>query len=156
MAISKLLLLESIAGLGEEGDCVNVRAGFARNYLVPRKKALVFAASNHNRIQALIRRREERLLREREEAAALAKRFEGLRVVITVRTGDSGKLFGSVTAMDLLKGLEEKGVTIDRECILLEQPLRELGQHSVEIRLHKDVRATLAVEIVSENPIVVL
>ncbi|MDR2664212.1 MAG: 50S ribosomal protein L9 [Puniceicoccales bacterium] len=153
MAMSEILLLEPIAGLGEEGECVRVRAGYARNFLVPRKKALVFSAANRNRIGAIVRRREERQRREREEAEALARQFDGLRIVVAVRTGENGKMFGSVTAMDLEKELAEKGLAVAREHIQLEQPLRELGQHGVDIRLRQGVRTTLAVEIVSENPI---
>ncbi|MDR1436263.1 MAG: 50S ribosomal protein L9 [Puniceicoccales bacterium] len=154
MATVDVLLLEPIVGLGEEGDCVRVRSGYSRNFLVPRKKALTFSAANKNQIRAMAARREERLRREKEEAMAVAARFEGLRVVVAVRTGASGKMFGSVTAIDLHGELEAKGISIDRSCIQLEQPIRELGQHSVQIKLRKDVYAALAVEIVSEDPIV--
>ncbi|MDR0340081.1 MAG: 50S ribosomal protein L9 [Puniceicoccales bacterium] len=153
MAMSEILLLEPVTGLGEEGECVRVRAGYARNFLVPHKKALVFSAANKNRIGALIRRQEERRQREREAAEVLARRFDGLRIVVAVRTGENGKMFGSVTAIDLEKELAERGLEIARDRIRLEQPLRELGLHDVEIRLHRDVRTAISVEIVSENPI---
>ncbi|MDR0679299.1 MAG: 50S ribosomal protein L9 [Puniceicoccales bacterium] len=153
MAMNEILLLEPVVGLGEEGECVRVKAGYARNFLVPSKKALIFSVANKNRIGALMRRQEERRQREREAAEVLARRFDGLRIVVAVRTGENGKMFGSVTAIDLEKELAGRGLEIARDCIRLEQPLRELGQHGVEIRLHRDVRTTLAVEIVSENPI---
>lgn len=154
MATVDVLLLEPLVGLGEEGDCVHVRAGYARNFLVPRKKALVFSVANRNQIRALIARREERQRREKEEAMAAAKRFDGLRIVVAVRTGANGKMFGAVTAMDLQKELASKEIEIDRDRIQLEHPIRELGQHRVGIRLRSDVHASIDVEIVSENPIV--
>ena len=154
MTTVDVLLLEPLLGLGDEGDCVHVRAGFARNFLVPRKKALIFSVANRNQIRALVARKEERKRKEKEEAMVLANRFDGLRIVVAVRTGANGKMFGSVTAMDLQKELSAKDIAIERDCIQLEHPIRDLGQHSIDIRLRSDVHATLAVEIVSENPIV--
>jgi large subunit ribosomal protein L9 len=153
MATAEVLLLEPVQHLGGEGACVRVRAGYARNYLVPRKLALAFSATNQRQIAALVRRREERELRRRGEAEEKGKLFSGLRIVIRVRTGENGKLFGSVTAMDLLAELANQSVAIERDQLLLEHPIKELGQHEVEVKLHPDVRARFTVEIVSENPV---
>jgi large subunit ribosomal protein L9 len=131
-----------------------VRAGYARNYLVPRKLALAFSTANQRQIAALLKRREERERRLREAAEELAGKFAGLRIVIRVRTGENGKLFGSVSAMDLVGELAGRGIAVERAQLLLEQPLKELGQHGVNLRLHGDVRAHFTVEIVSENPVV--
>ncbi|MDR3316482.1 MAG: 50S ribosomal protein L9 [Puniceicoccales bacterium] len=154
MAICEILLLEPVTNLGREGERVHVKAGYARNFLVPRKKALAFNRANERQVQSLIRLREERERRERESAAGLAKQFDGLRVVVAVKTGENGKLFGSVTAMELLEKLAEKGISLERQQLQLEQPLKELGQHAVGVRLHRDVQASFTVEIVSENPII--
>ncbi|MDR3116980.1 MAG: 50S ribosomal protein L9 [Puniceicoccales bacterium] len=154
MAMREILLLQPVDKLGGEGDRVRVRAGFARNYLVPGKKALAFTAANQRQIDALVRRREERERQERERAEEIAAKLRDLRIVVRVRTGEQGKLFGSVTGPNLLEELAGAGFSIPREQLLLEHPLKTLGQHRVELRLHRDVRADLAVEIVSENPVV--
>ncbi|MDR2030457.1 MAG: 50S ribosomal protein L9 [Puniceicoccales bacterium] len=153
MATQEVLLLRPVAKLGREGERVRVRAGFARNYLVPQKKALAFTAANQRQIDALIRRREERERQERAGAEEVAATLGGLRIVVRVRTGEHGKLFGSVTAMDLQTELASAGVAIQRDQILLEHPLKTLGQHRVGVRLHRDVTADFTVEIVSENPV---
>ncbi|MDR2576607.1 MAG: 50S ribosomal protein L9 [Puniceicoccales bacterium] len=154
MATCEILLLTPVSNLGDEGDCVRVKAGYARNFLVPQRKALSFSKANERQIRALIKRREERDRKAKEDAMLLAKHFGQLRVVMAVRTGENGKLFGSVSASDLLEKLAEKSIAISRDQLHLPHPLKELGQHSVEVRLHRDVSATFVVEIVSENPVV--
>jgi large subunit ribosomal protein L9 len=154
MATCEVLLLEQINNLGDEGECVRVRAGYARNFLVPRRKAVAFNNATEKQIKALIKRRDERKRIELEKAKNIAEELKGLRIVVAVRTGENGKLFGSVSATDLLGKLAENGITIDRGQLQLQHPLKALGQHNVDVRIHCDVCATFIVEIVSENPVI--
>ncbi len=153
MATSKILLLEPIRNLGEEGSEVSVKAGYARNYLLPRGKAIPITHANKKKIEELQRQRDERRAKELGVAKDLAGKIEATRVVVIVKTGEGGKMFGAVTAADLADKLEEAGVAVPREKVQLPQPVKTLGGHETEIKVHPDVVATLRFEIVSENPI---
>jgi len=154
MAHSDILLIEPVEGLGAEGDQVRVKAGYARNYLLPRKKAIHLTQANRKRIEALKERRLAREAKNLEDGKAKAAAIEKAHFAIAVKTGESGKMFGSVTAADILAKLEEAGLEVDRRAIQLEQPIKELGQHAVALKVHADVEAELKFDVVSENPIV--
>jgi len=145
-------LLEKIEGLGAEGARVSVRAGYARNFLLPRKKAIPVTHANHRRIEALLKRREARENAELAAAKELQERLLALAIVFSVKTGARGKMFGAITQADLLGRLQEAGFAIDRKKFHME-PARELGRHKAEIRLHPEVTVELSFEIVSENPL---
>ena len=153
MPIDKVLLLTRIEGLGAEGEEVSVKPGYARNYLFPRKLAVPLTRANRKQIEALQARREEREAKELEEARELATKLEGLNIGIAVKTGETGKMFGAVTANDLYEKVTEAGVEVDKKVINLPSPVKELGQHTTDVKLHPEVTATLKFEIVSENPI---
>lgn len=151
--IKEVLLLAPVKKLGGEGDFVHVKAGYARNYLIPRGTALPIEKANRRQIEAL---KKARALREEEELAAAnarAKKIAAARVIIAVKTGENGKLFGSVTATDIIQKLAEQEILVDRDMLQLLHPLKELGQHKVCIKLHVQVNESLVVEIVSENPV---
>ncbi|MGF1483420.1 MAG: 50S ribosomal protein L9 [Opitutales bacterium] len=152
MATTEILLLKPIDGLGAEGDQVKVRAGFARNYLLPQKIALPISRANRKQIEALRKARSEREIREKSDAEAVAERLNALSVAFPVKTGEGGKMFGSVTQLDLHRRLEEEGFKLERKKIHLEA-IKELGRHSAEIKLHPEVTVTLSFDVVSENPI---
>lgn len=152
MAKSEILLLQPIDKLGHEGERVEVRAGYARNFLLPRKMAIPYTKANKKQIDALQKARDVRLQKELEGAQSLRERIETYRIAIAVKTGPGGKLFGSVTAMDLHKRIADEGVEIDRHAIHLD-PAKTLGKHSAEIRLHPEVKFDFEFEVVSENPI---
>ena len=153
MPINSVILLKQVEGLGGEGEEVSVKPGYARNYLFPRNLAIPVTHANRKQIEALNARREEREAKEKAEAEELAGRIDALNIGIAVKTGESGKMFGAVTANDLYDKIVEAGVEIDRKRVSLPAPVKELGRHSTEIKLHPDVTATLNFEIVSENPI---
>jgi len=153
MAHSEILLLEKIDNLGLEGDVVKVRAGFARNFLLPRKKAIPLNQSNKKRLDSLMIARAARESEELQNAQGVAGKISGLSLAIAVKTGSGGKLFGSVTASQILEKLNEQGVLLDKSHLKNFSPLKTLGQSIVELQLHKDVVAELKVEVVSENPI---
>jgi len=154
MAHSEILLLKPVENLGGEGDQVRVRAGYARNFLLPRKLAIPLTESNRKQIEALRKARTKREESELDAAQKLAAKIESTRIAIAVKTGEGGRMFGAVTAADIHTKLTEAGVEIDRKKIHVYTPIKTLGQHSTKIRLHADVQVEFSFDVVSENPIV--
>jgi len=153
MANTEILLLKPVDGLGGEGDQVTVRAGYARNYLLPRGFAAPMNDANRKRVEALRKRRAEREAAELNGAQELAKKLESVAVAFAVKTGEGGKMFGAVTAADLHEKLVEAGIEIDRKKIHLHTPVKTLGSHTTKVKLHAEVSVDLSFDIVSENPI---
>ncbi|MGF1530401.1 MAG: 50S ribosomal protein L9 [Puniceicoccaceae bacterium] len=153
MATTEILLLKRVENLGGEGDQVKVRAGYARNFLIPRKFALLASQSNQRQIQALRTARAAREANELENAKILASKIEQLSLVFAVQTGEGGKMFGAITANDLVEKAKEAGIELDKKKVSLYNPVKSLGSHSTRIRVHPEVGADLKFEVVSENPI---
>lgn len=153
MSNVKVLLLKPVKHLGGEGEVVTVKAGFARNFLLPKGWVIPSNHATDRQIASLQRARQLREAKELEEAQALAKRIEAVSLTIVVKTGSEGKLFGSVSASNILERYEEQGITFDKACLRLPHPIKTLGRHHFQVRLHKDVHLDLSVEVVSENPI---
>ena len=154
MSNVEVLLTQSIENLGNEGDKVKVRAGYARNFLFPRSMALMVNRANERLINALMKKRAEREAKELEEVQSVAKQIKKVNLAFPLKTANAGKkVFGSVTVMDLHKRLEEEGIHILRKKIRLPHPVKDLGKHKTEIKLHKDMTVGLSFEVVSENPI---
>lgn len=151
MATEDILLLQPIEGLGEEGEQIRVKAGYARNYLLPRKLAIPPTDSNRKQIESLRRARDERFSKELSSAEELADRLKAVRIAIPVKTGPGGRVFGSVTVMDLQKRLAEEEIELSRKQFTLYNPVKSLGQHSTKIRVHPEVTVELEFEVVSEN-----
>lgn len=153
MANSEVLLLKPVDGLGAEGDQVKVRAGYARNYLLPQGMATTVTQANRKRVEALKKARALREAKELDGAQALAKQIEKAGIAIAVKTGEGGKLFGAVTANDIHDKLVAAGINVEKRRIHLGQPIKTLGKHEVKIRLHPEVTVELSFDVVSENPI---
>ncbi len=153
MANTEVLLLKPVEGLGGEGDQVKVRAGYARNYLLPQGFATPMTLANRKHVDALRKRRAEREAAELNGAQELAKQLEKLSIAFAVKTGEGGKMFGAITAADLHDKIVEAGVEIDRKKIHLYTPVKTLGNHSTKIKLHAEVSVELSFDVVSENPI---
>lgn len=153
MANNQVLLLKPIHGLGAEGDTVTVRAGYARNFLLPRKLALPITQANKKQIEALMKAREAREQKEFEEARSLAEKVGAIKFAIAVKTGEGGKMFGAVTANDIIERLKEEGVELIKRQLQLPAPIKELGSHTVTVKFSGEVSADLNFEVVSENPI---
>ncbi len=153
MAHSEVLLVKPVEGLGGEGDQVKVRAGYARNYLLPRKIAVTLTGANRKQVDALKKRRAEREQAELNGAQDLAKKLEKTSLAFAVKTGEGGKMFGAITAQDIHDKLVASGLTIDKKKIHLFTPVKTLGQHTVKVKLHADVSVDVAFDVVSENPI---
>lgn len=153
MANTEVLLVKSVEGLGGEGDQVKVRAGYARNFLLPRKIAVPLNASNKKYIDSLKKRRAEREQSELTGAQEVAKKLEKTSLAFAVKTGEGGKMFGAVTAQDIYDKLVASGLEIDKKKIHLFTPVKTLGKHTVKVKLHPDVTVELPFDVVSENPI---
>ena len=154
MAHSEILLLKPVEGLGNEGDQVKVRAGYARNFLLPRKDAVPVTKANRKQVEALKKRRGLREAQELSGAQELAKKLEKTGLAFAVKTGEGGKMFGAVTSADVHDKLAAAGFTIERKRIHLFTPVKTLGRHTVKVKLHADVTVELAFDVVSENPII--
>ena len=154
MANTEILLLKPVDGLGGEGDQVKVRAGYARNFLLPQKFAASLTKANKKQVEALKKRRAEREASEYSSAQELAKKIEKTSLAFAVKTGEGGKMFGAITSADLHTKLTEAGIEIDRRKIHLHTPVKTLGKHEVKIKLHAEVSVDLSFDVVSENPIV--
>jgi len=141
----ELILLERIEKLGAMGDVVNVKPGFARNYLLPQEKALRATKANLARFEAEREYLEQRNEENREKAVNDGKSVDGSTVVIIRKAGDTGHLYGSVSARDIAEDLADKG--IKRNMIVLEQPIKALGLHTVKVRLHPEVSIEVTVNV---------
>lgn len=143
-----VILTENVKGLGNMGDVVKVRPGFARNFLVPNKLAVEASERNLKELEHHRRQLTRKAEKLSQEASALKGRIEAVECVLSHRAGEEGKLFGSVTSMEIEAALAAKGIEVDRRKILLEQPIKALGSHEVEIKLNAGVSATLKVSVV--------
>ena len=147
MANTEVILREKITGLGAEADVVKVKAGYARNYLIPSGKAYEATKGNLRNLASLQAARAQREADELNAAQELAGKINRLRPKFTLETGQGGKAFGSITSMDIHKELEGKGIEIERTAIKLDKPLKRSGKSEVEINLHSEISATLTVTI---------
>jgi len=153
MAHNEVLLLKPVDGLGAEGDQVKVRAGYARNFLLPQGMAVPLTVANRKQVESLKKARAVREAKELDGAQALAKQIEKAGIAIAVKTGEGGKLFGAVTTSDIHEKLAAAGITVEKKRIHLGQPIKTLGKHEATIRLHPEVSVELSFDVVSENPI---
>ena len=147
----KLILREAVQGLGEAGDLVGVKVGYARNYLLPQGKALLATQSKVRELEHHKRVVTEKAARDLNDLKALRDRLESVALEVTARVGEEGKLFGSVTTAHIAELLAEKGYKVDRRKIQLSEPLREIGDHIVPIRLERDLTAKVSLTINAES-----
>jgi large subunit ribosomal protein L9 len=151
---TEVILTHNIVGLGGESDQVKVAAGYARNYLFPQRLAIPLTHANKRRIEALKQRRAEREAHEFNTMTELAKGVAKLICVIKVKTGEDGKMFGTVTAGMIADELKHQfDITLDKRKIHLAHPIRSLGEQEVELRLHHEVNAMLKLRIESTTPL---
>jgi large subunit ribosomal protein L9 len=154
MPKTEVILTHNIVGLGGESDQVKVAAGYARNYLFPQGFAIPLTGANKRRIEALKQRRAERETEELNHMNDLSRSLAKLVAVVMVKTGEDGKMFGSVTSGTIADQLKNQfEVSLDKKKIHLEHPIRTLGEHEVELRLHTDVVTKLKVRVESSTPV---
>jgi large subunit ribosomal protein L9 len=155
MAHTKVLLREDVDDLGARGEIVRVRAGYARNYLLPRNLAVEASAGNVKGIEqeraALLKKE----AKERATAEAQSQKMGSLVLEFKRKAGEQGALYGSVTSMDLAEALQERGYEIDRHRIHLREPLNRLGEYTVPVRLHREVTIDLQVRVAAEGEVIV-
>lgn len=147
----KVILVQDLEGYGTFGDIVNVKDGFANNYLIPRGIAIPATESNIKHIKSILEQRSRKLQKEKEKALALAEKLKGLELEIQRQVGEKGKLFGSVTASDISNALKEKGFEIDRKKIGLRSPIKDVGLYTITLKLHPEVAVDIKVNIVPQH-----
>jgi len=143
----QVILREDIDNLGKIGDLVKVAEGYARNYLVPQKKAIEATPDNVRSMDHAKKMVADRLRKLKKEAAAEADQIKGLVITIKAKVGEEGKLFGSVTSMDIAEAAKAQGVNIDKRKISLEEPIKRVGDYTVTVKLHTDVTADFKVTV---------
>ncbi|SDD70241.1 50S ribosomal protein L9 [Kordiimonas lacus] len=143
----EVILLERVERLGQMGEVVTVKDGFARNFLLPQKKALRATESNKAAFEADRARLEAENLERRKDAEAVAAKMEGLKVIMIRAAGESGQLYGSVTSRDISDAVTEAGVAVNRNQVVLDRAIKTLGLHDVVVRLHPEVAETVVVNI---------
>lgn len=146
----KVILQENVEGLGHLGELVEVSDGFARNYLLPRRKALEASTRNVRAFEHAKRVIAEKARKEKLEIEGLAKKISSVSLTITAQVGKDDRLFGSVTAKDIAEGLAEHGFVVDRRKIQLAQPIKELGTFTVPVKLHHEVTASVSFTVVKK------
>ena len=154
MPKTEVLLIHNVIGLGGESDLVKIATGYARNYLIPQGLAVPVSLGNKRRVEALRQRLAEREAKELSSMSELGKSLSKVTLTISVKTGDDGKMFGSVTSGSIADALKTQlDVALDKRKIHLEKPIHALGEYEVELRLHSEVRAAFKLVVKSSNPL---
>lgn len=149
----QVLLVKPVKNLGNEGEAVTVKPGYARNYLLPQGMAVPVTRSTKRQLEVLAVRRAERLTKELDSAKALAEKMTATVITISVKTGDDGKPHGAITNMEIHKALVAMEVVVDRHLIKIGEPIKELGEHIVTVKIHPEVVVEVKINVVSENPL---
>jgi large subunit ribosomal protein L9 len=147
----ELILLERVEKLGQMGQVVKVKPGFARNYLLPQKKALRATKENLAYFETQRAQLEANNLQRKTEALEIGGKIEGLSVVLVRQAGESGQLYGSVSARDIAEAVTEAGFTIEKRQVVLERPIKNLGLHSLKIALHPEVAVTITANVAQSS-----
>jgi large subunit ribosomal protein L9 len=155
MAHTRILLREDVDDLGARGEIVRVRAGYARNYLLPRKLAVEATSSNVKQIEGERAALLKKEAGERTTAEGQAEQISKVVLEFKRKSGEQGALYGSVTSMDIAESLKERGYEIDRHRLHLREPIKRLGEFSVPLRLHREVSIDLQVKVVPEGEVIV-
>jgi large subunit ribosomal protein L9 len=146
----KLILTQQVSGLGEPGDVIEVKDGYGRNYLLPRGYAMKWTRGAERQIESIKKARSAREIASIDHAKEVAQRLAALRVRLSTRAGESGRLFGSVTAGDIASAVKQAGgPDIDKRRIEVGSPIKTLGTHQISVRLHPEVSATVELEVVA-------
>ena len=147
----KVILKEDVQNLGQQGDVVEVKSGYARNYLMPQKLAILFTKQQKKSIEEAQRVEERKLEREKDQLESVLKQVEDLSLSLKMQSEEDSKLFGSVTKLDIVKLLEENGITIDKKYVDLSSPIKTLGEHKVNIVFTKEMSASFTLSVEKED-----
>ncbi|MFO8088211.1 MAG: 50S ribosomal protein L9 [Desulfatiglandaceae bacterium] len=143
----QVILEKDFDELGLEGDLINVADGYARNFLIPKQIALEATPGNLKSFELRKKKIEVKRLRAKEEAEKMAATLEGVTLVFKQKAGEEGKLYGSVTSMDIAAALEKKGIVVDRKKIVIDKPIKSLGEYNILIKIYPTVTSTVKVEV---------
>ena len=147
----KVIMKEDVASLGKRGDTVKVSDGYARNYLIPKGLALEATGKNINVLEHTKKLIAQQSEKERKKAESLVQQYSGVTVTIPCKVGEMDRLFGSVTGKDIEQALVEKGFEVDKKQIVIEEPIKSLGEHRVKIKLYPGVFADIAVTVIRQE-----
>ena len=147
----KVILKEDVHNLGQQGDVVEVKSGYARNYLMPQKLAILFTKQQQKSIEEAQRVEERKLEREKDQLKSVLKQVEDLSLSLKMQSEEDSKLFGSVTKLDIVKLLEENGITIDKKYVDLSSPIKTLGEHKVDIVFTKEMSGSFTLTVEKED-----
>ena len=147
----QVILREDIDTLGKIGDVIKVADGYARNYLVPMKKAIEATPKNVHAMDHAKKMVSDRLRKLKKEATVEADKMKAVSVLIKVKVGEEGKLFGAVTSKDIAEAVQAQGVEIDKRKIVLDEPIKRVGDYTVTVKLHTDITADIKVSVVAEE-----
>lgn len=147
----KVILKEDVQNLGQQGDVVEVKSGYARNYLMPQKLAILFTKQQKKSIDEAQRVEERKLEREKDQLESVLKQVEDISLSLKMQSEEDSKLFGSVTKLDIVKLLEESGITIDKKYVDLSSPIKTLGEHKVNIVFTKEMSASFTLTVEKED-----
>ena len=147
----KVILKEDVHNLGQQGDVVEVKSGYARNYLMPQKLAILFTRQQQKSIEEAQRVEERKLEREKDQLQSVLKQVEDLSLSLKMQSEEDSKLFGSVTKLDIVKLLEENGITIDKKYVDLSSPIKTLGEHKINILFTKEMSASFTLTVEKED-----
>ena len=147
----KVILKEDVQNLGQQGDVVEVKSGYARNYLMPQKLAILFTKQQKKSIVEAQRVEERKLEREKDQLESVLKQVEDLSLSLKMQSEEDSKLFGSVTKLDIVKLLEENGITVDKKYVDLSSPIKTLGEHKVNIVFTKEMSASFTLTVEKED-----
>ena len=145
----KLILTQEVTGLGSAGDVVEVKDGYGRNYLIPRGFGIRWTRGGEKTIESITKSRDARAVRDAEHATEVKAKLEGSTFNVKVRAGEGGRLFGAVTAGDIAAAITEGGGEVDKRTIVVGNPIKSLGAHTVKVKLHDDVEAEVHLNVVS-------
>jgi large subunit ribosomal protein L9 len=145
----KLILTQEVTGLGAAGDVVEVKDGYGRNYLIPRGFGIRWTRGGEKTVESIKTARSARAVRDADHAAQVKATLEGSTYNVKVRAGESGRLFGAVTAADIAEAITEAGGEVDKRTIVVRNPIRSLGTHTVTVKVHDDVEAQVNLNVIS-------
>ena len=151
MGMVQVILSEDVHALGDAGDIVSVKPGFARNYLIPQGKAMIATAERVNEVEHQKRVINEKLAKELSDLNAVKAKLHGMKLETVAQAGEEGKLFGSVTAANLAELIAEQGLEVDKRKIQLSEPIKTVGEHTVAVRLRSDVMADFKVTVLAAS-----
>jgi large subunit ribosomal protein L9 len=147
----KVLLTETIDSLGIIGSEVSVAKGYARNYLIPQKKALIATPQNRKQLEQVKAKFELQIAKEKNIAEEMAEKLQGVTVTIPAKVVEEDRLYGSISVRDIIEALDKQNVTVEKRMVLLTDPIKQIGTYMVPIRVYKDVEPEITVEIVPES-----